>query len=300
MLKSTVTNISRKRVRQTRALFLFVPRLALALASVCILAGGSLALAAPNFDKPRDLLLKGDRIEAIKLLKLSYRESSKDQMEIAAAWREMAEMFLSDKGQNQYSLAESSWLTKPKDAVEILLPVLKAEDGNLTVARLGARSALRALDCARADVFTQQAELTYPIGADVKLLRLQVQDCLNGNQATAAPLKVSNEGDAGEFDAALRLLVVKDALRRKDWKAAKTALAAWETQASEDPEFWYWKWRFSAAPGVSRDRSAARKYLGLCRDMTPRRRKNFAMYPELCLHTESVESELKSSEKSGT
>lgn len=263
-------------------------------------------MAATNFDKPRDLLVKGDRTGAIKLLKTAYRDSTKDQTEIAAAWREMAEMFLSDKGQNLYSLADSSWLTKPKDAADILLPVLKTEDGNLAVARLGARASLRAMDCARADIFVQQAELTYPIGADVKLMRLQVQDCLNGTNASAPALKVSSEGDWSEFDSALRLLVVKDAVRRKDLKAARAALVAWETQAAEDPEFWYWKWRLSregvreTGPEASRDRTAARKYLRICRDLTPRRRKNFAMYPELCLYTETVESDLKSSEKSGT
>jgi hypothetical protein len=197
----------------------------------------------------------------------------------------------------------------------MLLPLLKIEDGNLNVARLGVRASLRAFDCAKAETFAIQAELVLPIGTDVKLLRQQVQDCVNGTNFSAPPLKLpapltaaasaskanTVESDAIELEPAFRLLGVKDAYLRKDLKAAKILLGYWEAQASlaanEDPEFWFWKWRSSGE--ISKDRSAARKYLRLCSEMTPRRRKKFAMYPELCLHTETVESDLKSSEKSG-
>lgn len=287
-------------------------------AVVATAAAGSSGISA-KIEKAREMILKNDRAGAVKALKDLYRETAKDtgatsaamgkpkpgardtNREVAQAWREVSEVFLTDKGQNQFSFAESLWLTKPKDAIETLLPLLKLEDGNLAVARLGSRAALRTLDCGKADTFLQQAELTFPIGADVKLLRLQVQECLNGTNASAPALKVPSDVDWAELDGALRMLLVKEAIRRKDLKSAQAALVAWETSppaaASEDPEFWYWKWR--ASPELQKDRSAARKYLRACTEMTPRRRKNFVMHPEFCLHTETVESDLKSSDKSG-
>ena len=258
-----------------------------------------------KIEKARETVLKGDRTAAIKILKESMREVSRETVnsEILQAWKEIAEVFLTDKGQNQFSLAESFWLLRPKEAADLLVPLLKLEDGNLAVSRLGARASLRALDCVKAETFQTQAELTLPSASEVRLLRLQIQDCANGTSASASALKIPVEADWAELDSAIRELIVKDAVRRKDLKTAKASVAAWETMstvsgpATDDPELFYWKWRVS--PEASRDRTAGRRYVRLCKEMTPRRRKNFAMHPELCLHTETVESDLKSSEKSG-
>lgn len=283
-------------------------------ASTAIAANGPVSTAS-RIEKAREIVLKGDRSGAMKVFKEHYREASpagknaakarETSKEIAQSWKEAAEVFLTDKGQNQASLAESFWMMRPKDSVDLLLPLLKMEDGNLTVARLGARSALRAFDCAKADLFTQQAEATYGIGAEVKLLRLQVQDCFNGINANAPALNplgaLLTDADWVDLQPAVRVLQMKDSFRRKDLKEARAVLAAWDTVSSspahENPEYWYWKWRLSSE--TARDRAAARKYLRLCNEMTPRRRKNFVMHSELCLHTETVESDLKSSDKSG-
>ncbi len=262
-------------------------------------AGDTLSI---RIEKARELVLKGDRTGAVKIFKELHREvaanlSSKAAKEVDQSWREIAEVYLTDKSQNQASLAESFWLTRPKEAVDLLIPVLKLEDGNLSVAKIGARAALRALDCTRAETLVAQAEVTFPIGSEVKLLRMQALDCTNGSTPSAQAIETS--GTWGELEPAIRALVVKDALRRKDLKSARTALSAWESAAgaNEDPQMWYWKWRISAE--ASRDRSSGRKFLRICTEMTARRRKNFAMHPDLCLQTESIESELKSSDKSG-
>lgn len=271
--------------------------------SLAVSNGSTSKAEKAKIEKAREFILKNDRTGALKILKEAHRDDTHAR-ELAGAWQEIAEVFLSDRGQNQYSLAESIWMTKPKDALDVLQPLVKLEDGNVLVSRLGARAALRTGECVKAETFTQQAELAYPIGADIKLLRLQVQDCVNGASASAPALKIPSDTEWGEYDSAVRMLTVKDDLRRKDVKAARAALTAWETAPSnagiavlEDPEFWFWKWKSS--PETGRDRSAGRKYLQLCTEMTARRRKNFAMYPELCLHTETVESNLKSSDKSG-
>lgn len=290
-----------------------------------IISGVAIATATPNngaksekspskisakaVEKARELILKNDRSGALKVLKEAHREilrdSPKHVRELAPMWLEMAEVFLSDKGQTQYSLAESVWITKPKEALDILQPLTKLEDGNLLVSRLAARAALRAQECVKAEALVQQAEAAYPLGPEIRLLRLQVQDCVNGTNASAPALKFPTDVEWGEFEGAVRMLTVKDAARRKDIKTARAALNAWETSipiggvlAAENPEFWYWRWKTSHE--AVRDRSAARRYLQLCAEMTARRRKNFAMYPEFCLHTETVESNLKSSDKSGS
>ncbi len=238
---------------------------------------------------------------------------SATRVELLRNWEEIATVFLSDKAQNQYALAESLWFSKPKEAMDILQAVMPIEIGNLSIALLGARAALRALDCGRAESFSKEAEKIFAPSLEVRLIRLQLQSCLISDQPNLPPLKiVSNDYpiDWGALDSAVRLLAVKDLWRRKDIKGARAAVVAWESQAPEDPEVWYWKWKTSEAldpkpsgalsTAAVRDRQAARNYLRICSEMTPRRRKNYSVHPELCLATESVESDLKSSEKSGS
>lgn len=314
----------------------------------------SSAMAAPSVSKStveraketaKELVLKGRRTEALRTLSAAYAslatelelqaklekktnssQSSKNLLrtDLLRTWDEIATLFLSDKAQNQFALAESLWLTKPKEAVEILQSVTAMEIGNVSVAILGARAALRNSDCSRADTFAKDAEKIFAPNLEVRLVRLQVQSCLLGDQHSLPPLKiVSSEStpEWGELDSAIRLLIVRDLWRRKDVKGARAAVIAWETQAPEDPEVWYWKWKTSeplalrnGAAGESttgqdfatnrdrteRDRTAARNYLRICHEMSPRRRKLYSIHPELCLSTETVESDLKSSEKSGT
>ncbi len=257
-----------------------------------------------RLEKARELVSKGERVAAVKILK-EEKLSGDTAVDFTQAWQAIAEIFLTDKAQNQFSLAESIWLVKPKEALDLLTPLLKSEDANLQVSRLAARSALRILDCVRADSFVKQAELVFPIGPEVRLLALQVQDCSNGVNAQAPPLRLSPENEPLEIEGSVRLLAVKDALRKKDFKAARAALTAWENsraKPTDNPEFWYWRWRTSsvAGPGEAHDRISARKYLSLCSELTPRGRKNLATYPDLCANTETVESDLKSSDKAGT
>jgi hypothetical protein len=285
-------------------------------------------------ESAKELVLDGRRMEAVRTLfavyttltteielqaKLEKKTSaansvkSATRVELLRSWEEIATVFLSDKAQNQYALAESLWFSKPKEAMDILQAVMPLEIGNLSIALLGARAALRALDCSRAETFSKEAEKIFAPSLEVRLIRLQLQSCLISDQPNLPPLKVvSNDYpiDWGALDSAVRLLVVKDLWRRKDIKGARAAVVAWESQASEDPEVWYWKWKTSdvldsklsgaTSTAAVRDRQAARNYLRICSEMTPRRRKIYSVHPELCLATESVESDLKSSEKSGS
>lgn len=285
-------------------------------------------------EKAKELVLAGRRMEAVRTLASVYSSLSTEielqskiekksaaglgakntsRTELLRNWEEIATVFLSDKAQNQYALAESLWLVKPKEAMDLLQAVMTLEIGNLSVALLGARAALRALDCSRAETFTKEAEKIFAPGLEVRLVRLQVQACLVSDQPSLPPLKIVSTDspvDWGTLDSAIRLLLVRDLWRRKDVKGARAAVVAWEAQAPEDPEVWYWKWKTSepletkaadgSAPAAARDRTAARNYLRICHEMTPRRRKLYSIHPELCFATESVESDLKSSEKSGS
>lgn len=297
--------------------------LAIVIVSPATLASPKSAMNA-QLEQARELVLKGEKLEALsglsKFYKGGFEASAKpsQRTEFLKTWEEIANLFLTDKAQNHFSLAESLWMSRPKEAVEFLQTASQQEPGNLQIAILGARSALRAQDCVRADAFSKEAEKIFAPGLEARLVRLQAQLCALRTLAQAPALTIKPLSDAGEswgeFDSAVRALVVGDLWRRGEVKAAKAAVTAWETQAASDPEMWYWKWKVSDAEtddigskssktsgrgAKAKDRTAARSYLRICNELTPRRRKSFSMHPELCLWTETVESDLKSGEKQG-
>lgn len=297
--------------------------LAIVIVSSATLASPKSAMNA-QLEQARELVLKGEKLEALsglsKFYKGGFEASAKpsQRTEFLKTWEEIANLFLTDKAQNHFSLAESLWMSRPKEAVEFLQTASQQEPGNLQIAILGARSALRAQDCVRADAFSKEAEKIFAPGLEARLVRLQAQLCALRTLAQAPALTIKSLSDAGEswgeFDSAVRALVVGDLWRRGEVKAAKAAVTAWETQAASDPEMWYWKWKVSDAEtddigskssktsgrgAKVKDRTAARSYLRICNELTPRRRKSFSMHPELCLWTETVESDLKSGEKQG-
>ncbi len=297
--------------------------LAIVIVSSATLASPKSAMNA-QLEQARELVLKGEKLEALsglsKFYKGGFEASAKpsQRTEFLKTWEEIANLFLTDKAQNHFSLAESLWMSRPKEAVEFLQTASQQEPGNLQIAILGARSALRAQDCVRADAFSKEAEKIFAPGLEARLVRLQAQLCALRTLAQAPALTIKPLSDAGEFwrefDSAVRALVVGDLWRRGEVKAAKAAVTAWETQAASDPEMWYWKWKVSDAEtddigskssktsgrgAKAKDRTAARSYLRICNELTPRRRKSFSMHPELCLWTETVESDLKSGEKQG-
>lgn len=325
-LRSRVPARLQAKLTAALALFcwLFVSSVSSAANTSNVKAPHSKPKASP-LEQAREMVLKGEKPEALSFLSKAYKANgfeapmkSAQRIEFLKTWEEIANLFLTDKAQNHFSLAESLWMSRPKEAVEFLQTASQQEPGNLQIAILGARSALRAQDCVRAEAFSKEAEKIFSPGLEVRLVRLQSQLCALRTLPQAPALAIKPLSDAGEpwgeFDSAVRALVVGDHWRRGDVKGAKAAVTAWETQATGDPEMWYWKWKVSDADidktdskglktsgrtTVLKDRSAARSYLRICNELTPRRRKNFSMHPELCLWTESVESDLKSGEKQG-
>jgi hypothetical protein len=281
---------------------------------------------ASKLDYAKELVIGGNKLDALEQLSKNYASSGLDanaktqsRNEYLKTWEEIANLFVTDKAQNNFSLAESIWMTRPKEAIAFLQTASQQEPGNLQVSLLGARAALRLQECARAETFSKEAEKIFWPGAEVRLVALQVRLCFLRGQTQAPPLNIKLMTEAGEswgeLDSAVRALIVGDLWRRSDFEGASAAITAWESQATGDPEVWYWKWKVSDSVAGRResekaieaggkqakmkDASAARNYLRLCNELSPRKRKSLSMHPELCLWTETVESDLKSREKQG-
>ena len=262
----------------------------------------ALGLSAEKvIEAAQSLVIEGKRVEALKRLKEAESEitasgsgAAASAKKLSLAAREIAESFLTERGQAQYAMAESLWFTKPKEAVELLVAAMVSEPGNSKVLVLGARAALRGQECSKVEPFLAAlVPLALQPDAETNLLKLQAQECGSGPLASTQSLKIPDVIEPPEYQSAFRLLAVKEGLRKKDLRGARALLSVLESQDAENPEVWLWKWRAVA------DRAAARQYLKLCAALNLRKREKFELIPELCASVDTVESELKSRDKVG-
>jgi hypothetical protein len=93
-----------------------------------------------------------------------------------------------------------------------------------------------------------------------------------------------------------RGLVVEDWLRRHDLKRARAVVSAWENQAPDYPELFYWKWQISRQGSSVGDRAWALKYVRACQELSPRKRKADLLDVELCKAKDVAEADLKALE----
>jgi hypothetical protein len=290
--------------------------------------------------KSRELLLKNDRAGALQLLTQALGGSPlaaaqhtvvkgttaqrpapltrAQRQELLTSLRETNEIFLTERGQAQYSLAASLWLHKPREAIQALEGAQASEKGNSLVTQLMARAWLRMQDCARAKREVQalaaaQGGEAAGLSAEVQLLQLQQQLCGWDQESTPKVFKAPQSPELLPYEIFIKRLVFKDAIRRRDLKSAQAALLAWEAIDAQDPELWWAKWRASRSvdAGAGRvghegsreaesqlgDVNAGRKYISMCTDLSPRRRAKYELDPELCERVDKVESELKNIEQ---
>jgi hypothetical protein len=231
-----------------------------------------------QIEAARELVLSNKRLDALKKLRAIApgRNGLRDQR-VERAAVEIAHLFLAEKANAQYAVAEATWMSKPKEALEILQTLMAANSpepaGNILLPVLGARAALRASDCSRAATMTKLADSIWKT-PEVFLLGIQAQDCQNEASASAPEIKIPDGEDLTEVAIPVKLVLIRDSLRRKDFKTAKAQLAIVEAQASDNPELWNLRWR------AFLDRGDARRYLRLCSELTPKRRERFKLQPD--------------------
>jgi tetratricopeptide (TPR) repeat protein len=246
--------------------------------------------------KAQNLTLQRDRLQTSQVLSRALGREAKGSTafkELVRALDELTGVFYTDKAQNLFAVAETNSENKPREAIDNYLEALRIEDGNVTVLKALARAYLRAGDCDRADSTVKSAESVNGFSVEVKLLRLQVIDCQKKPELLTSQLS-STVADLEAAEPFSKGLQMKDLLRRKDLKKAKSALAQWENQNPENPELYYWKWQYGKQAGAE-DRSAALRYSQLCQNMSARKRKSYNLDVDLCKGKEAVDAYLKDS-----
>lgn len=250
-------------------------------------------------EKARNLALQRDRLQASQVLVRGLKQESKTSpayKEMAKSLDELSGIFYTEKGQMLFSLAESIVDSKPREALESYQAALRVEDGNVSILKALARAHLSLGECDSAATNVTQAEKFHPVSAEVRLILIQVAEC-SGQFSRVAELLAATEIDLSPIDKFLRSHQIRDSIRKKDLKKARTIVSSWEVAQPEYPEVYFWKWKLSSVAGApGGDRSAAQKYTQLCRNLSPRAKKTYSLDLELCKQREAVEEFLKSGE----
>ncbi len=249
--------------------------------------------------KARHLTLQRDRLQATQVLARGISREPKNSTaykELVAALDELSGAFYTEKAQSLFLLADGLEYEKPKESIDKLNEALRLEEGNVSILKALGRSHLRLADCGAASKQIAAAKELNPFSSDIRLLSLQLADCeKNYDQLTLFLSVKPDENDANErFTKGIRL---RELQRKNDLKGAKSLLAAWEAAAPEYPEVYYWKWTLSG--DTPTDRAAAQKYMSLCQNLTPRKKKSYNLDLELCKSVEKVDEALKTAAAEG-
>jgi len=247
--------------------------------------------------KAQNLTLQQDRLQTSQVLIRGIQRESRNSVahkELVRTLGELTSVFYLEKTQALFATGESLLETKPREALESYIEALKSEDRNVLILKSIARVHLQLNECEKADLRVKSADEVDPYAPEVKLLRLQVLACQKNLELLGVRLVQEELEGVEKFAYGLQML---DTINRKDLKRARTLLAAWEAQAIDYPEIYYWKWQLSKQAGAI-DRVAAAKYIQVCLNLTPRKRKAFCLDVDLCKGRGAAESFLREKETS--
>ena len=256
--------------------------------------------------KAQNLTLQRDRLQASQILNRAIAREPKTSQgfkELTKALQDLTTVFYTERAQAAFVAGEANLPLKPKEAIDSFQEALRLEDGNVAVLKALARVYLVQGECEKADGYIKSAEALDSYSPEVLLLRLQAWDC---SQATSFldEKAFSPEAQAPLIENSVRGLQMKIHLRKSEFKKAKALLDKWSAAAKDYPEVSYWMFELSRAQGASSgtgagtpnhsvDRAAAQRYVQLCQNLTPRKRKSFNLDVDLCKAKEVVESFLK-------
>lgn len=244
-------------------------------------------------EKAQNLSLQRDRLQASQILSRAIAREAKTSAgyrELTRALDDLTSAFYTERAQSVFVSAEANLPLKPREAIEGFTEALRLEDGNLTVLKALARTHLTLGECDKADVFVKSAESLDVYSPEVQLLRLQTLDCSKSALLTEKLFPL--DSSLKPVEAYVRGMQLRDLIRREEAGKAKAMLAEWAAAAPDYPEVYFWKWTLSQA-NEKPDRAAAQRYVQLCQNLTPRKRKSYNLDVDLCKGKEAAETFLK-------
>lgn len=247
--------------------------------------------------RAQDLAIHHRRTEAIKLLtdalaSPSIKSSERESLREALA--DLAERFITDKGQRSFELGQSLLPAQPAQALHHFGEAAKVEDGNLQVSIAIVRAQLISEDCRGAIATLAPLAPLRMASTVMQELELEAYWCRE-DQA-----KVEEISKLTGFEQRLSNANLKVAGAWLKWVAGDSVKAAVQlrealTMDTQNAGALYWLWKIEKDSDKEGEigQAAAEAYLKRCRGRDTDIRRRQGSLIEMCLKISEVENFLK-------
>lgn len=245
--------------------------------------------ATAAIEQAQTLALKKNRVEACTVLKraISIQPAGATRTRMRDTLNELSRVFFTDKGQRAFEAGQSVLFENPDVALAQLREALRLEDGNVVVRTTLAKAYLQRNDCAAAQTELNAARELNPGDGDAAALDLRALVCQKNWELMRLRAKALPPLDAWQTSFVL-YVQAQDWLQLGLATKANEALTKITTEFPKFPEPRYYLARAEGARGDSN----LRKYVSLCRALTARDRRAFALEPRTCTKQKEAEDEL--------
>ena len=242
-------------------------------------------------DRAQTLAAAKKRGEATAMLRraLDANTPRAQRARLREALGQVARVFFTDQGQRAFETGQAELFENPDAAAVRLRDALTHEDGNVVVRLTLAKFYLLKQNCAAARAEITGVRAMNPEDADAAALELRAMACDHAYNGMRE--KVRALPPLGRWQTAFVNYVQARAwLHEGAGPRAAEALARVNVDFPRFPEAYYYAARAEGARGAGED--ALRKYVGLCRGITGRDRREFALEPRACARLKEAEDEL--------
>ncbi len=247
-----------------------------------------------TIEDAQKLTIQKKRREAAKLLNDSIEGGSfplKSKSRFVETLRSITTTFFTDKGQRLFESGQSAMFENPDLALSRYREALAVEDENVLILNSIARLQLAREECGQALETISQAKTLSPYIYESALLELRALICQKNYEAFRLKLKnIPSVEKSQEYF--VTYLAAQDMLQQKMWKKGGDLLLKVSEEQPRFPESYYWLNRVNTELEQGDD-TFAKKYLSLCKTVSIRDRKTFALEPRLCAGVKEVEDELQ-------
>lgn len=241
-------------------------------------------------EQAQALALKKNRTEACAVLKRALATSSAPaaRAKLKEALQQISRVPFTDKGQRNFEGGQAVLFENPELALTQFKDALTLEDGNVAV-RLGLARVYvirNDLDAARTEL--KLARELNPYDSEVALLDARAMVGQKNFELSRERLKGVPAADRWQ-EAFASYLQAQDYLQQGQGARAAEILNRVIGEAPKFPEAHYYLARADRPRAAE---SHLRHYVGLCRTLTARDRRTFALEPRLCANQKEAEDEL--------
>lgn len=261
----------------------------------CLVSGLAAQAELPAITRAQKFFLENNRPQATLILREAMQKEKSGTpayRELADTLRELSARFLTDRGQKLFELGETLSLQNPKGAADRYREALTVEDKNTQILLALSMALLAQQKCSEAEKTLTDATLENPGLWEAQLLLAPTLLCLDKGQEFSTHLARLEKMEAVprwwlKYFRARYLLTEEQPL------AARALLESVRSEEKSFPESYFLLWSAEKDAPLP-PMLMAQKYVGQCKNLSPKTRAQFKYEPNLCREIDKVDVWLKS------